>query len=279
MRVVLIGAGKMGLALLNGWLGEGAGHSLLACEPQPSAALLALAESDARLTLVRSPEAIGIDRADVLVLAVKPQIMGEALAPLRRLVGRDTIVLSIAAGRTVRFIADGLGGAPKIVRAMPNTPAAIGRGVTGLYAGPGVTAEEAGIARSLLAALGSVVEVDEERLIDAVTAVSGSGPAYVFLFAECLARAAERLGLEPGVAAELARATVSGAGALLDASPETPEALRVAVTSPGGTTAAALQHLMAEEGLQPLLDRAVRAAFERAGVLAGDTPTEKSHGG
>jgi pyrroline-5-carboxylate reductase len=194
-------------------------------------------------------------------------MMGDALPALKALVGPQTLSLSIAAGTTVATIEAALGGA--IIRAMPNTPAQVGRGMTGLFANPAATAEDRDLATSLLAAVGETGWVESEGLIDAVTAVSGSGPAYVFLLAEALTEAGIAAGLDPNLAARLARQTVTGAGELLYRSELPPGELRRNVTSPNGTTAAALDVLMAEDGLAKLMTRAVAAAKQRAEELAG----------
>jgi pyrroline-5-carboxylate reductase len=209
----------------------------------------------------------------VIVLAVKPQAMDEVLPSVAPLAGANTVVLSIAAGRTIASIASHFPGRPAIVRAMPNTPAAIGRGISALYANDAVSAEQANLCQDLLAAAGETVWLDDEALMDAVTAVSGSGPAYVFLLAECLAEAGEAAGLPAEFAARLARATVSGAGELLRQSDLDPAELRRNVTSPGGTTAAALRVLMGDEAgadrsMSALLREAVAAAARRSRELA-----------
>ncbi len=273
--LVLVGAGKMGGAMLAGWLDNGLPTAAVRIiDPSPpddsraqlaAVGLAAETEPPAGLT------------AGAIVLAVKPQLVGTVLPALRSLVGSGTFVLSIAAGVTVATLETGLG-APA-VRAMPNTPAQIGRGISAAVAGPGVDERQHDLATALLAAAGAVEWIADESLIDAVTAVSGSGPAYVFLLAELLAEAGTAAGLPADLAARLARATVSGAGALLDASELPPETLRRNVTSPGGTTAAALAVLMAEDGLGsdglgsdglgPLLRRAVAAAQQRSRELAG----------
>jgi len=263
--LVLVGAGKMGAALLEGWLGLGLDPArVVVLEPAPSAALATLAARGLRV----NPELASLGEAAVVVLAVKPQTAPEAVPGLKTLIGSATLVVSIMAGRTLRFLGDALPGAA-LVRSMPNTPAAIGRGITVAVANRGVTAAQRDLAHRLLAATGAVEWVDDEGLLDAVTAVSGSGPAYVFLLAESLARAGAAAGLPPDLAARLARATVEGSGELMHRSPLDPAALRQNVTSPGGTTAAALDVLMAEDGLDPLMRKAVAAAAKRGRELAG----------
>jgi pyrroline-5-carboxylate reductase len=263
VNVVLVGAGKMGGALLEGWIGLGvdpAGMTVI--EPQPSPQIAALAGRGLRL----NPGAPSV-AADAVVIAVKPQTAPEALAEIGGLVAAGTVVISIMAGRTLGFLADALPAGAAIVRAMPNTPAAIGRGITVAVPNAQVTPAQRDLAHRLLAAAGAVEWIGDEGLMDAVTAVSGSGPAYVFLLAESLARAGEKAGLPAGLAASLARATVSGAGELLHRSGLEVATLRHNVTSPGGTTAAALEVLMAADGLDPVMERAVAAATSRSRAL------------
>ncbi|MGO9135686.1 MAG: pyrroline-5-carboxylate reductase [Methylovirgula sp.] len=263
--LVLVGAGKMGGALLQGWLDLGleAGR-IHVVDPQLPAAIQSLCET--RGVHVGAPQAA----PDVLVLAVKPQMLDDAAPQLAQMIGAQTLIVSILAGKTMQNIVGRLASAKAIVRAMPNLPAAIGCGMTGAVANPAVTPAQRDTADALLSAVGAVEWLDDEGLIDALTAVSGSGPAYVFYLAECLAEAGVAAGLPPSTAARLARATVEGAGALLAAmKDEAPEALRASVTSKGGTTAAALDVLMAGDGLKPLIEKAVQAAKKRAGELSG----------
>jgi pyrroline-5-carboxylate reductase len=265
INIVLVGAGKMGGALLEGWIGLGvdpAGVTVI--EPQPSPQIAALAARGLRL----DPGASSV-RADAVVVAVKPQTAPEALAGIGGLVAPGAVVISIMAGRTLGFLADALPASAAIVRAMPNTPAAIGRGITVAVPNARVTPAQRDLAHRLLAATGAVEWIGDESLMDAVTAVSGSGPAYVFLLAESLARAGEKAGLPAALAANLARATVSGAGELLNRSALDVATLRHNVTSPGGTTAAALDVLMAADGLDAVMERAVAAATRRGRDLAG----------
>jgi pyrroline-5-carboxylate reductase len=265
INVVLVGAGKMGGALLEGWIGLGVDPAAMTViEPQPSPQVAALAARGLRLN---PGGATG--RADAVVIAVKPQTAPEALAEIGALVAPGAVVVSIMAGRTLGFLADALPAGTAIVRAMPNTPAAIGRGITVAVPNPRVTPAQRELAHRLLAATGAVEWIGDEGLMDAVTAVSGSGPAYVFLLAESLARAGEKAGLPADLAANLARATVSGAGELLYRSPLAAATLRHNVTSPGGTTAAALDVLMAADGLDAVMERAVAAATRRGRELAG----------
>lgn len=264
--LALVGAGKMGGAMLSGWLALGLeGSRVTVIEPYPSDDLKALCAAAGVALNPAAPTA-----PDVLVLAVKPQALDAAAPALAPLIGAQTLVVSIMAGKTIADIAARLPGASAIVRTMPNTPAAVGRGVTGACASPGVSAAQRATADALLSAIGSVVWLEDEAQIDAVTAVSGSGPAYVFLLAECMAQAGEKLGLPREVAEKLARATVEGAGELMHREQQTaPAQLRVNVTSPGGTTAAALAVLMGDEGLAALMERAIAAAHARAQELSG----------
>jgi pyrroline-5-carboxylate reductase len=263
--LVLVGAGKMGAALLDGWLGLGLDPGrVVVLEPAPADAISALVTRSVRL----NPDLASIGQATVVILAVKPQVAADVVPGLKALIGPSTVAVSIMAGRTLQFLADALPVAA-LVRSMPNTPAAIGRGITVAVANPRVTAAQRDLAHRLLAATGAVEWIDDESLLDAVTAVSGSGPAYVFLLAESLARAGAAAGLPPDLAARLARATVEGAGELMHRSPLDPATLRQNVTSPGGTTAAALDVLMAADGLDPLMRKAVAAATKRGRELAG----------
>jgi len=263
--ILLAGAGKMGSAMLEGWLALGLSPAKVAVlEPQPSRELAALTERGLRL----NPSRDAAGEVAALVIAVKPQVADEALPALGQFVGGTTVVVSIMAGRTLRFLADGLPGAA-IVRAMPNTPAAIGRGITAAVANARVSDEQRALVDALLSAVGAVEWIADEALMDAVTALSGSGPAYVFLLAETMARAGTAAGLPAALAATLARTTVAGAGELLHRSPLDPATLRQNVTSPGGTTAAALEVLMGEGGLERLMSEAIAAATKRSRDLAG----------
>lgn len=266
--VLLAGAGKMGLAMLERWLELGLNPKrVIVQDPQLSA------EAETLLRRFGVTSAASVEQIetppDIIVVAVKPQVMAEVLPGLARLAGASTIVLSIAAGRSIAGIAAAFPAGTAVVRAMPNTPAAIGRGITAAIANAETKAAQRDLADALLSAVGEVVWLDNEADMDAVTAVSGSGPAYVFLLAECLAEAGRAAGLDAAVAAALARATVAGAGALLERSDEEPDQLRRNVTSPGGTTAAALSVLMAKPGgMAELLEAAVKAATARSRELA-----------
>ena len=259
--IALAGAGKMGGAMLTGWLAGGLdANRVMVVEPYPSDDINALAARGVRI----NPKNAGT--VDTLVVAVKPQMFREAGPALKQLVGPSTLVVSIMAGTTITALEQVCGG--MVVRAMPNTPAAIGRGITVAAPAKNVSAAQRATADALLRATGSVEWVDDEALMDAVTAVSGSGPAYVFLLAEELARAGVEAGLPADLATKLARETVAGSGELLHRSELPSATLRQNVTSPGGTTAAALEVLMAEDGLQPLMIRAIAAATRRSKELA-----------
>ena len=262
-KILLVGCGRMGSALLTGWRDQGIpAANIVVVEPaRPSL--------DA-VTVVADADSIPADFApDVVVLAVKPQVMAGVLPPYRRF-GGQALFLTIAAGKPIASFRAALGEAAAIIRAMPNTPAAVGRGITVCCAGAGVTPDQRALAASLLAAVGEVGWVEEEARIDAVTALSGSGPAYVFLLVEAMAEAGAALGLDPALAMQLARATVSGSGELLRLSTDDAASLRRAVTSPGGTTAAALAVLMdPADGFGPLLGKALAAAETRSRELAG----------
>ena len=266
--VLLAGAGKMGAALLAGWLQRGLdSKNVIVQEPNLQGEAAALVARYG-IRVLRAAQKLEVPPA-VIVVAVKPQVMDQVFPGLAKLAGPNTVVLSIAAGRSIASFEKHLPANTAVVRAMPNTPAAIGRGITGAAGNPALTAAQKKSCDELLAAAGDVVWLREEHLIDAVTAVSGSGPAYVFLLAECLALAGCDAGLDRDTAMRLARATVSGAGELLHQSKDDPAVLRQNVTSPGGTTAAALAVLMREQdGLQKLMREAVRAALKRAKELA-----------
>jgi pyrroline-5-carboxylate reductase len=261
--IVLAGAGKMGSAMLRGWLARGLdAKDVAVIEPYPSEEMSALAAKGIRLN--PSPKDVGGIAA--LVVALKPQMFREAGAMLKSFAGPSTLVVSIMAGATIASLAEVCGGS--VVRAMPNTPAAIGRGITVAVAAKDVSATQRAVADALLRATGLVEWIDDESLMDAVTAVSGSGPAYIFLLAEELARAGVEAGLPPELATKLARETVAGSGELLHRSELPSATLRQNVASPGGTTAAALEVLTGPDGMQSLLTRAVAAATKRSRELA-----------
>jgi pyrroline-5-carboxylate reductase len=256
----------MGGSMLDGWLATMNPAGILVVEPEPTTAATL---SQKKVTVVANADAIPAGaKPDVVIFAVKPQVMEAVVPAYARFVAAKPLFLSIAAGTTTAFFAKRLGAEAAVVRSMPNLPASVHRGITGAFATPKVGADQKSLAERLLGAVGEVVWVDEEGLLDAVTAVSGSGPAYVFLLAECLAQAGIEAGLPEELAARLARATVAGSGELLARSTEPAETLRRNVTSPGGTTAAALSILMGAGGFQTLLSKAVAAAAERSRQLA-----------
>jgi pyrroline-5-carboxylate reductase len=262
--LVLAGAGKMGSAMLDGWVAHGLDPAkVVVLEPQPSLQVARYGSQGLRLNPNRADLV-----TDAIVVAVKPQVAAEVLPELAPLVGPHTVVVSIMAGRPLGFLQSVLPAATAIVRTMPNTPAAIGRGITVAVGNAHVTPAQKELADRLLAATGAVEWITDEAHMDAVTAVSGSGPAYVFLLAEVLARAGVAAGLPEPLAERLARLTVAGSGELLNTAPEDAATLRRNVTSPGGTTAAALAVLMANDGLEPLVTRAVAAATKRSRELA-----------
>jgi pyrroline-5-carboxylate reductase len=263
--ILLLGAGKMGSAMLEGWLALGLGPDKIAVlEPQPAPEITALTARGLRLNPVRT----ALGEVSAVVLAVKPQTAPEAMPSLAPFVGAATVVVSIMAGRTLRFLEAALPPCA-VIRAMPNTPAAIGRGITVAVGNPRVSPQQRELVHALLSAVGTVEWVTDEALMDAVTAVSGSGPAYVFLLAEAMTKAGIAAGLPGALAATLARATVAGSGELLHRSPLDAATLRQNVTSPGGTTAAALDVLMGKDGLDRLMTDAIAAATRRSRELAG----------
>lgn len=259
--LVLLGCGKMGSAMLAGWLERGLpAASVWVIDPKPSDWLQAQGVHINR-DLPDNPA--------VAIVAVKPQMMGEALQQLQALGGGGTVFVSIAAGTLIATFEAAFGAATPIIRAMPNTPAAIGRGITALIGNAASDAEDLALAEALLSAVGQTVRLQDEGQMDAVTAVSGSGPAYVFHLIETLAAAGVAQGLPEEMAMQLAKATVGGAGALAEAAEESPGQLRVNVTSPNGTTQAALEVLMqADSGFPDLLNRAVAAAADRSKELS-----------
>jgi pyrroline-5-carboxylate reductase len=261
--LVLLGCGKMGSAMLQGWLTRGlAPDAAWVLDPHPSPWVQGLATRGLHLNAGTPPAPA------VVLIAVKPQMMGAALPLLVPFGGGATLFVTVAAGTTIASYEAVLGAGTRLVRAMPNTPAAVGRGITAIVGNQAATAQDLDLAQELLSAVGQVVRLDGEHQMDAVTAVSGSGPAYVFHLIEALAAAGVAEGLPADLAMHLARATVSGAGELAHQATETAETLRVNVTSPGGTTAAALAVLMeAETGFPGLLRRAVKAAANRGREL------------
>ena len=261
-KVLLVGCGKMGGALLEGWLARGlAASDVVVAEPVDAL----------RPDKVRSLASSGElkETPEIVVLAVKPQSMDEVLPDLKRFADTGSVFLSIAAGKTLKYFTSHLDPGTKVVRAMPNTPAAVRQGITVATPSKTVSAAEKKRCHDLLEAVGQVLWVEDEALMDPVTALSGSGPAYVFLLVEAMAAAGAKLGLSAEMAMQLARATVAGSGELLRQSSEPASQLRVNVTSPGGTTAEALKVLMAADGIQPVFDRALAAASRRSKELAG----------
>jgi pyrroline-5-carboxylate reductase len=265
--LVLVGAGKMGGAMLEGWLKAGAEPGkIVALDPAPPTEVLALLGKHG---IRHNPDIASVKDAEVVLVAVKPQVMDDVLAPLNCLAKSKPLILSVVAGKTIAKLAQHFGEKASIIRTMPHTPAAIGRGITAMVGNGFVTADQMALAQQLLSTIGEVVRVDTEEQIDWVTGVSGSGPAYVFLLTECLAAAGVRLGLPASLAEQLARATVAGSGELMRQSGIDAATLRENVTSPKGTTFEALQVLMAEDGLAPLMEKAVAAAARRSKELAG----------
>lgn len=259
--LVLLGCGKMGSAMLAGWLDKGLPPaSVWLYDPKPSDWVRAQ-NVQINMPLPESPA--------IVIVAVKPQMMAEALPRVARMGGGDTLFISVAAGIPLAYFEEVLGRKTPVIRTMPNTPAAIGRGITALIGNQSASAPQMDLAEGLLAAVGQTVRLETEDQMDAVTGVSGSGPAYVFHLIETLAAAGAAQGLPPDLAMTLAKATVAGAGALAEASEDSPEQLRINVTSPNGTTQAALEVLMDEDtGFPPLLRKAVAAATRRSKELS-----------
>lgn len=265
--LILVGCGKMGGALLEGWLERGIdAATVIVVEPNAEAARPAIKRGVAVVSDAEDLESGMAPR--VVVFAVKPQMMDDVVPEYARFVRSGALFLSIAAGKTLAYFEERLGGGA-IVRSMPNTPAAVRRGITVACANADVDAGQRDLADELLRAAGEVAWVEDEGLLDAVTALSGGGPAYVFLLVECLAEAGIEAGLPAELSERLARVTVAGAGELLHRSAEAAATLRRNVTSPGGTTAEALKVLMADDGWQPLVTRAIAAATARSRELAG----------
>ena len=261
-KLLLVGCGKMGGAMLEGWLARGVSASdVVVAEPVE-------ALRPKKVKCVASSSEVN-DKPEIVVLAVKPQSMDMVLPDLKRFAEAGSVFLSIAAGKTLKYFGQHLGAGAKVVRSMPNTPAAVRQGITVTTASKGVSAGEKKACTDLLEAVGQALWVDDEALLDPVTALSGSGPAYVFLLVEAMAAAGAKLGLAPDMAMQLARATVAGSGELLKQSSEAASQLRINVTSPGGTTAEALKVLMATDGIQPVFDKALAAASRRSKELAG----------
>jgi pyrroline-5-carboxylate reductase len=268
VRILLAGCGKMGSAMLAGWLEQGIiPENVTVVEPNKGTATAL--RNQFGVTTTTSPDDLNFNtKPNVIIFAVKPQIMDAVAPAYARFVGTEVVYLSIAAGKPIAYFENTLGKTAAIVRAMPNTPAAVGRGITVNCANGHVSKEQIALCSYLLNSVGEVAWVDDEEQIDIVTALSGGGPAYVFLLAECLGEAGIRAGLPEELARRLARVTVAGSGELLHRSTEDPATLRQNVTSPGGTTAEALRVLMADNGWQPLLDEAIAAATAKSRELA-----------
>ncbi|WP_075997007.1 pyrroline-5-carboxylate reductase [Salaquimonas pukyongi] len=264
-ELCLIGAGNMGGAMLAGWMEGGfPAERVTVIDPSPSKAMVELLSSHGIRCCSEPPSGY---QPDVMVIAVKPQVMDTVLPSIASAAGQETVCVSVAAGTTLARLATHLGEVP-VIRSMPNTPAILRKGITVCCANARCNEMQKERVGSLLSAIGKVRWVEDERLIDAVTAVSGSGPAYVFHLAECMAAAGVNEGLPPDLADALARETVAGAGAMLSQLDEPSGALRENVTSPNGTTAAALGVLMGDQQLEMLVKRAVHAARLRSEELS-----------
>jgi len=262
---LLVGAGKMGGAMLSGWMAEGVDPAaIVVCDPHLSDEMASLLKQHGIRHVSSAPEDL---QPAILLMAVKPQLMDLVLPGLKAVIRPDTLVMSVAAGTPVAKFHEHFGAVP-VCRCMPNTPAMVKRGITAVYPTAEVSERQKQDVTKLLSAVGKVVWLDTEDQIDLVTGVSGSGPAYVFFVAEALSEAGKAAGLPEELSHELAVATVSGAGELMHQSGQHPATLRENVTSPNGTTAAALDVLMHAEGLQPVMTEAVAAAVRRAKELA-----------
>lgn len=265
LNIILVGAGNMGGAMMGGWIENGVlASQICVLDPSPNDAVAKII-SDNDISHVKTAE--NLTPPDVLLVAVKPQVMGDVLDGVKHLAGDKTVVISVAAGKTLSFMSDHLG-AGAMVRAMPNTPALVQRGITVACANSTVSDLQKRFTTELLGAMGSVEWVDDEALMDAVTAVSGSGPAYAFHLVEALGDAAIAAGLPAELGRKLALETVAGAGEMMMRSELLPSTLRENVTSPGGTTQAALEVLMGEGGFPQLLKQAVEAAKKRSQELS-----------
>lgn len=267
-RLVLIGAGKMGTAMLQGWLEAGVkGDQVTIFDPAPPPETMAVITQH---SISHNPPVDSVSGIEVILVAIKPQMVDEVLPAMADLAKDNSLVVSVVAGKTIAAFRQYFGDATPVIRTIPNTPAAVGRGITAMAASDGVSPGQSELATALLSSLGEVVTVGDEALIDACTAISGSGPAYIFYMTECMTAAAMELGLPADVAEQLARATVAGAGELMRATGTPAGTLRENVTSPKGTTHAALQVLMADpDGMKQLLIRATAAAEKRSRELAG----------
>jgi len=265
-RILIVGFGNMGRALVRGWLDAGIKPATISVADQQEQARTEAASWGLRIVDDTANEQdAGVD---VLVLAVKPQQVDAALSGFEQLIADNGVIVSIAAGRTIESLQQHTPDTRAIVRSMPNLPAAIACGTTVLYANDVVSDDQRKLCAGLLSAVGAVFWIDHETMFDAVTAISGSGPAYVFLLTECLTAAGVRQGLPERLAAALARHTVAGAGAYALDSQTSVSVLREQVTSPGGTTAAALSIFMEDDALEQLVDEAVAAAAARSAELS-----------
>ncbi|WP_108881115.1 pyrroline-5-carboxylate reductase [Anderseniella sp. Alg231-50] len=267
-RLVLIGAGKMGTAMLQGWLEAGVtGDQVTIFDPAPPPETMTVI---AQHSISHNPPIERVGGVEAILVAVKPQMVDEVLPAMAALAKDNPLVVSVVAGKTIAAFRQHFGATTPVIRTIPNTPAAVGRGITAMAASDGVSSAQSELAMALLASLGEVVTVSDEALIDACTAISGSGPAYIFYMTECMTAAALQLGLPADVAEQLARATVAGAGELMRATGTPAGELRENVTSPKGTTHAALQVLMADpDGMKQLMIRATAEAEKRSRELAG----------
>lgn len=267
-RLVLIGAGKMGTAMLEGWLDAGIRPDQVTIfDPAPPPETMAVI---AQYSISHNPPVGSVGGVEAILVAIKPQMVDEVLPAMAELARDNPLVVSVVAGKTISAFRQHFGADTPVIRTIPNTPAAVGRGITAMAASDGVSPEQSALATTLLASLGEVVSVSDEAMIDACTAISGSGPAYIFYMTECMTAAAMELGLPPDIAEQLARATVAGAGELMHATGTPAGVLRENVTSPKGTTHAALQVLMADsDGMKQLMVRATAEAEKRSRELAG----------
>lgn len=266
-KLVLVGAGKMGGAMMQGWLDAGIVPSqLVILDPAPPKEVLTLIKNH---NLSHNPDVSGLKDVEVILVAVKPQIMDKALQAVTVLKDQKPLILSIAAGKTIASFEHHFGDDAAVIRTIPNTPAAVGRGITAMAANQNATPDQSKLASTLLSSIGDVVSLDNEDQIDAVTGLSGSGPAYVFYLTECLAKAGEAQGLAADLAMQLARSTVEGSGELMRTSGTPASTLRENVTSPNGTTQAGLKVLMGADGLEKLMIETVDAATKRSRELAG----------
>lgn len=266
--LLLIGCGKMGGAMLEGWLDQGIPAANITIV-EPNADLAQSLAGKYGVNAISGADDLSTEYApDVVIFAVKPQIMDQVIPPYQKLTAKGPVYLSIAAGKSIASFEAALGTEAAIVRAMPNTPAAVGRGITVGCPNANVTDGQRGLCDQLLTSIGDVEWIDKESYMDGVTAVSGSGPAYIFLLAEVMGHAGRMVGLPPELSDRLARATVAGSGELLRQSHEPAATLRENVTSPNGTTAAALDVLMGPHGMKELLEKAIQAASDRSKELA-----------